>query len=131
MPLAPVPGVEPVGEPVIAKTRDAMQPRQAHEAAEPDIARRPLPYFDRAIRAHMQAAVGIDAMQPAAHVLDPDREAGKSIRLEIDVAKLDCARARRPHQPVSLPLDARVADRAFGVVPDRELREYHRGPRSI
>jgi hypothetical protein len=47
----------------------------------------------------MEAALCINGMQPATHVLDPSAKAGERIRLEIDVMELDHARPGCPDEP--------------------------------
>jgi hypothetical protein len=66
--LPAIPGVEQIGEPVIAESGDLMNARQAGEPGEPAIARGRAPNGDRAIGADEEAAVGIDAVQPAADI---------------------------------------------------------------
>src|SRR3984957_15835345 len=124
--FAAIPGVEQIGEPVIAETGDLMNARRADQRGEPAIARRRAPNGDRAIGADMEAAIGIDAVQPAAHIRKRGAEAGQRIGLEINVAEFDQSSAGRAPQPAALPIDAGVTDRAFGVVPDRELRIHCR-----
>jgi len=82
------------------------------------------PNGDRAISAYVQAALSINGMQPAAHVLDPGAEAGEHIRLEIDVPELDLASPGGPDEPAVLPLNASITDGALGVVPDSERRTH-------
>src|SRR5580704_1062552 len=124
--LAAIPGVEQIGEPVIAETGDLMNARQADQPGEPAVARGCAPDRDRAVGADEEAAIGIDAVQPAAHIRQGGAEAGERIGLQIDVAEFDSAGAGRAHQPAALPVDAGVTDRAFGIVPDRELRAHRR-----
>jgi hypothetical protein len=57
----------------------------------------------------------MNGMQPAPHVPDPGAEAGKYIRLEIDVTELDHASSGCPDEPAVLPLDTRVTDGALRV----------------
>src|SRR5580704_9129030 len=66
--FAAIPGVEQIGEPVIAETGDLMNARQADQRGEPAIAGGRAPNGDRAIGADMEAAIGIDAVQSAAHI---------------------------------------------------------------
>src|ERR1700722_4320643 len=120
MSLPVVPSVEQIGEPVIAETGDLMNARQAGEPSEPAIARRRAPNGDRAVSADVETSVGIDAVQPPAHIRQGGAEAGERIGLEIDIAEFDHAGAGRAHQPIALPVDAGVTNRAFGIVPDRE-----------
>src|SRR5580700_1181464 len=122
--VAAIPGVEQIGEPVIAETGDLMNARQADQPGEPAIARGRTPNFDRAVTADVEAAIGIDAVKPAAHIRKRGAEAGERIGLQIDVAEFDHAGASGAHQPAALPVDAGVTDRAFGIVPDRELRTH-------
>jgi hypothetical protein len=72
----------------------------------------------------VQAALCINGMQPATHVLDPGAEAGEHIRLEIDVTELDHASPGGTDEPTVLPLDASVTDGALDVVPDSEPRTH-------
>src|SRR5580693_10249011 len=74
--LAAIPGVEQIGEPVIAERRDLMNARQADQPGEPAVARRRAPNGNRAVDADMEAAIGIDAVQPAAHIRQAGAEAG-------------------------------------------------------
>jgi hypothetical protein len=124
MPAPAIPGVEQIGEPIISDARNLMDHRQAEQAPEPDVARGSEPNCDRAVGADVQAAVGVNPMQPATHVLDPGAEAGERIGLETDVTKLDSAGPGRTGEPVALPLDACIADRAFRIVPDRQFRAH-------
>src|SRR5580704_1157558 len=119
-----IPGVEQIGEPVIAESGDLMNARQADEPSEPAVARGRAPNGDGAVGADVETSVGIDAVQPAAHIRQRGAEAGQRIGLQIDVAEFDHAGAGRAHQPAALPIDAGVTDRAFGIVPDRELRAH-------
>ena len=80
--------------------------------SEPDVARGSKPNGDRAIRAYVEAALCVNGMQPAAHVLDPGAEAGEHIGIEIDVTELDHASPGGPGEPAVLPLDASVTDGA-------------------
>ena len=48
----------------------------------------------------MEPAVGIDGVQPAAHVLDHGAKTRQSVRFEIDVAEFDGAGAGGPDQPL-------------------------------
>src|SRR5262245_11951285 len=129
MALAPVPLVEPVGEPVVGKGGQPTQARQAHQSAEPAGARRPPPYLDGAIGADIQATIGVDVVKPTTHVLDAGPEAVERRRREVDVAKFDGAGLRGADEPIALPGDAGIADRASGVVPDREPGRSHRNIR--
>src|SRR5579862_803290 len=124
MPLPAVPGVEQIREPIISQPRNRINHRQAEEPPEPSLARGSQPNRDRAVSPDVQSAVRIDRMQPATHVFDPDAEAGQRLGRETDVAKLDRAGPGRPHQTAALPLDAGVADRAFGIVPDGQFRMH-------
>jgi len=72
----------------------------------------------------MQAALRINGMQPATHVLDPGTESGEHIRLEIDVTELDQASPGCADEPAPLPLNATVTDGALGVVPVSERRTH-------
>jgi hypothetical protein len=128
MSLPAVPGIEHVGEPIIGKAGNLTDHRQAEQPAEPDIAGGSEPDCGRAVRAHIEAAIGVDRMQPAAHILDPGAEAGERIGFETDVAELDGAGARGADEPVALPTDAGIANRAFGIVPDRKFRVHSRSP---
>src|SRR5262245_51182385 len=129
MALAAVPRVEPVGEPVVGKAGQPAQAGQAHQSTEPAGARRPPPYLDGAIGTDMQATIGVDGVEATTHVLDAGSEAGQRRRLEIDVAKFDGAGLRGADEPIALPRDAGIADRASGVVPDREPGRSHRNIR--
>src|SRR5499427_8300357 len=122
-PVAAVPGVEQVGEMVVAEAGDLAQDWQTQHPAQPEIARRAPPDFDRAVGADVEAIVRIDAVEAPPH---PGAEAGQRIRLEIDVAKLDRAGSGRPHEASVLPLDAAITDWAFRVVPDGEPGGCHR-----
>jgi len=50
---------------------------------------------------------------------------GERLRLQIDVAKFDRARLHRVDELVALAVDAGVADRTTGVVPDDEAVGGH------
>ena len=119
--LPPVPTVQQIGKPIIGKGRNRPDHRQPDQPPEPDVTRRPQPDRDRAIDPRVEPVLGIDGMQPAPDVVDPKAEAGQRIRLEIDVTKIDRTGARRANQSMMLPVNAGVTDRAFGIVPDREL----------
>src|SRR5262252_6008685 len=125
-PVAAVPGVEEVGEMVVAEAGNLAQDRQTQHSAQPEIARRAPPDFDRAVGADVKPIVRIDAIEAPPDVLDPGAKARQRIRLEIDVTKLDHAGSDRPHEASALALDATVTDGAFRVVPDRELGDGHR-----
>ena len=124
MRLPAIPRVEQVGEPIIADARNRMDHGYAKHPSEPDVAWGAKPNGDRAISAYVQAALCINGMQPAAHVLDPGAEAGEHIRLEIDVPELDLASPGGPDEPAVLPLNASITDGALGVVPDSERRTH-------
>src|SRR5262245_38434515 len=116
----PVPRVEQVGEAVVGQPGDLAQARQAQEPPEPGLARRAPPDLDGAIGADMQAALRVDAVQPAANVLDSGGKARKRLRLEIDVAEFDRAGAGGAYQAVPLPVDTGITYRAARVVPHRQ-----------
>jgi hypothetical protein len=75
----------------------------------------------------VEAIVGIDGMQPAPDVVDPEAEARERIRLQIDIAKIDRAGSGGANQPMLLPVDAGVTHRTFGVVPNREFLGHRIG----
>src|SRR5580704_8496070 len=77
-----IPGIEQIGEPVIAERGDLMNARQADQPSEPAVARCRAPNCDRAVGADMQPAIGIDAMKPPAHIRERGAEAGKRIGLQ-------------------------------------------------
>jgi hypothetical protein len=56
-----------------------------------------------AISADVQAALCINGMQPATHVLDPGAEAGEHVRLEINVPELDHASLGCTDEPAGCP----------------------------
>ena len=124
--FAAIPGVEQIGEPVIAESGDLMNARQAGEPGEPTVARGRAPNGDGAIGADVQAAIGVDAVQPAVHIRKRGAEAGERFGIQNDVEEFDSAGAGGAHQTAALPVDAGVTDRAFGIVPDRELRTHCR-----
>jgi hypothetical protein len=97
---------------------------QAKHPSKPDVAWGSEPNCDRAISAYVQPALCINGMQPAAHIIDPGAEAGKHIRLKINVTELNYSSPSCADKPALLPRDASVTDGAFGIVPDRELRVH-------
>jgi hypothetical protein len=121
MSLAAVPGIEQIGETIIGEARDRMDDGKGERPPKPDIAGSSQPDCDRTIGPEMQSTFGVDGMQAAANVFHAGAEAGERIGLEIDVAKFDRAGFGRAHEAATLPVDAGVADRAFGVVPDGEF----------
>ena len=120
MALAAVPGVEKIGEAIVDKTRDLARPWQAHQPAKPCVPRCTQPDLDSAIGTYKEPPFSVDRVQPAAHVFNPGAKSGESGRLEIDIAELDGAGAGGAYEPIALPIDSAVADRAFGVVPNDE-----------
>src|SRR5215470_7920730 len=121
--FAAVPSVEKVGEAIVPKTSDLACDRKTQEPSEPCIPRGAQPDLDCAVCAYEEPPFG-EPVQPAAHVLDPRTEARESCGLQIDVTELDRAGLRGPHKPVVLPFDTAITNRAFGVVPDGELRAH-------
>src|SRR5580700_228800 len=75
--LAAIPGVEQIGEPVIAESGDLVNARQADQPSKPTVARSRAPDGDRAVGADMQPPIRIDAVQPAAHIRERGAEAGQ------------------------------------------------------
>src|SRR5262245_38973639 len=124
MAFAAVPGVEQIGEAIVDEAGNLAHDRQAHQPAEPCVARCAQPDLGGTVGADEQPSFGIDRVQPAAHVLDPRAKNGESLRLEIDIAELDRTGAGCTHEPAALPLDPAIADRAFGVVPNDEPRTH-------
>src|SRR5215831_1736968 len=90
-PVAAIPSVEEVSEMVISEARDLTKDWQPQYPAQPEIARRAPPDFDRTVSAHVELIVRIYAIEAPPHVLDPSAEASQRIRLEVDVAKLNYA----------------------------------------
>ena len=125
--LAAIPGVEQIGEPVIAETGDLMNARQADQPRR--ASRRPAWRAKWRSRSRRRRCSRPSASTPCSRrrtSADGGAEAGQRIGLQIDVAEFDSPGAGRAHQPVALPVDAGVTDRAFGIVPDRELRTHWR-----
>jgi hypothetical protein len=120
-----IPRVQQIGKPIVRDARDRPDHRQSDEPPEPDVTRRSKPDRDHAVDPGVKPVRGIDGMQPAPDVVDPDAEAGERIRLEIDVTKIDCARSSRANQSMLLPVNAGVTDRTFGVVPNCEFFHHH------
>ncbi|CDX24250.1 hypothetical protein MPLB_430022 [Mesorhizobium sp. ORS 3324] len=123
--LAPVPGVEQVGEAVIGKARQRQRDRVAEECRQPAFARRHPPDCDRNVGADQQPAPGVGRMQPAPNVLQRGAVSGQHRRLGIDVPELDAAGFDRFNQPPPLAPDAGIANRAARVVPDRQQGHGH------
>src|SRR5262245_19088311 len=87
----PVPRVEQVGEAVVGQPGDLAQARQAQEPPELGLARRAPPDLNGAIGANVQAALRVDAVQPAANVLDSGGKARERVRLGMEVPEFDPA----------------------------------------
>ncbi len=121
MSLAPVPGVEQVGEAIVDQAGERSDHGIAEERCEPALPRRHPPDFDRDIGADDQAAGFVGGMEPAADVLERGPMGGERFRCEIDVAELDRAGLDRSDELVALAIDAGIANRAAGVVPDDEM----------
>lgn len=121
MPLAAVPGIKLVGQDFVGQPRELACAGQRRQPAQPDLTRRPPPYRDSAVSTCVKPAFGIDAMKTSAYVFNAGAEPSQRIRLEIDIAKFDGTRTDRTQQPIALPVDAGIADRALRVVPDGEF----------
>ena len=120
MPLAPVPGVKNVSEAIIDKARDRAHHRIAGERGEPMLARGEPPDRDRDIGADQQSPGRVGRMQSPADVFERCAVLRERVRLEVDIAKGDRPGFYSREQFVALAVDAGVADRAAGVVPDGE-----------
>src|SRR3954449_826500 len=64
-------------------------------------------------------------MQAAPDVVERGAKARQRIGLLVDIPEFDRARAHQREQLVALPVDAGIADRAAGVVPDGEVGTAH------
>src|SRR6267378_4490921 len=123
--LPAIPRVQQIGAPIVHDARNWSDHRQADQPPEPDVTGRSKPDRDRAVDPRVKPVLGIDGMQPAPDVVDPDAEAGQRIRLQIDVTKIDGAGSGRANQPMMLPVNAGVTDRTFGVVPNGEFFRHY------
>jgi hypothetical protein len=121
MAFATIPGIKSVREAIVSEARDGLNEPDAQDLGDPNIAGRAAPDFDRTVCADVEAARSVDAVQAATNVSNGRAVARQSVRLEVDVAELDDALARRANEPFALPVDPRVADGAFAIVPDGEL----------
>src|SRR5712691_12368037 len=120
MPFAPIPGVEQIGEAVIAEARDGPHERIAEQRGEPAFARRQAPDRDRGIGADDEAAQFVRGVEPAADILERSAMTRERLRLEIDVAKFDRSGGDRGHELVALAIYTGVADGTAGIVQDHE-----------
>jgi hypothetical protein len=120
-----IPRVQQIGKPIVHDACDRPDHRQSDEPPEPDVTRRSKPNRDHAVDPGVKPVRGIDGMQPASDVIDPDAEPGQRIPLEIDVTKIDCTGSGCANQSMMLPVNAGVTDRTFGVVPNREFLGHH------
>jgi hypothetical protein len=125
MPFPTIPGVQHVSKSIVRDARNRPNNRQAEQPTKPDIARGSAPNRDRAVDPSIEPILGINGMQTPPHVVHSDAEGRERIRIEINVAKVDCARPGRANKPIMLPVNASVTHRAFGVVPDREFLGHH------
>src|SRR5215472_13123201 len=124
MSLPAIPRIQQIRESIIHDARRRPDNWQAEQPPEPDVTRRSEPNRDRAVNPRVEPVVTIDSMQPAPHVIHSDAEARERVRLEIDVTEMDGARSGRANKSTALPIDARVAHRTFGIVPDYKLLDH-------
>jgi hypothetical protein len=131
MRLAPVPGVEDVGEAIIGEARDRTHDRVAEERRQPVLAGSDAPDRDRNIGTDDEAAGFVGGMQATAHVLERRAMTGERLRIKIDVAKFDRSGLDRGNELVALAIDAGVANGAARVVPDHEALRRRAGRSSV
>src|SRR5690242_5740775 len=70
--FAPIPSVKEIGEPIIGKSANHPNDRQAKQTAKPDVARRAEPDSDRAVDPRIEPALAVDGMQPAPYLVHSD-----------------------------------------------------------
>ena len=82
------------------------------------------PYRYCTIGTDIKPSLRVDGVQPASDVFHACTETHKRVRFEIDIAEFDQPGASGPNQPITLPVDTGITDRAFGIVPDCKLRAH-------
>lgn len=125
MSLPAIPRVEDVRKAVIDEMRKRAQHRQTADRGQPAIARCTAPDFHRAGGPDEEPAGVVAAVQPPANIFQARTKLRQRFRLGVDVAELDGAGAHCGEQAVTLPVDAGVTDRTFGIVPDRKRGQYY------
>ena len=125
-PFPAVPSVQQIGEPIVAERRGGAHDRAFDEPAEPPCAPRPPPHGSHAIDADIKLAVAIHRVETATHILQARRMGPQRLGLRVDVAKGDGPGTGGLDEARSLEIDARVAHRAFDVVPDGQRRWHLR-----
>ncbi len=126
MPFPTVPSIKQIRETIISGPRSLADDGQVQQMSEPNIARGSKPYCDCAISSNIELSFRIDSMQPATHVFYAGAALGERIGYGINIAELDCTRSRCPDKPIPLQIDSSIADRTFGIVPNREFRPHSR-----
>ena len=124
-PPAPVPGKQPVGKAIIEEARERQRHAVAEQRGEPALPRSEPPKRDRDIRADDEAASLVGRMQPPSYVIERGSVVRQRVGLLVDVPEFDRARTHCRQQPVTLPVNASIADRTAGVVPDGQVGDGH------
>src|SRR5262249_51620958 len=117
--------VKGVGEAIVREARGGTGDGVAEQRGKPALARSAAPEREQDVSADDDAARLVRGMKPATHVLERRTMGRQSLRLELDVAKLDGSALHCGNQLVALTIDAGVANGATRIVPDHQVLIRH------